>query len=190
MCFAAEGTCPICFDMIQGDAIETICCGKLLCTGCSEKCGQRATCFNCRAPVATTAGEFELSGFFGFQKNHFATRMLQQEEVKCTWCGHRGTLQKMSCSGHISEKHYRFCQAPCPKMIRKCPHAGCEYEGELSAMKQHLACDCEKGYRQLDQEALDMCGGIESLERQVKQIHTLLVIWKRQDRNQQNRNNL
>ena len=63
---------------------------------------------------------------------------------------------------------------PCAELLRECPHGGCPFKGKLAEMKNHVDNDCEKGYRELDREALRICGGPGRVAKGVGVIKRLL----------------
>ncbi|CAD7940329.1 unnamed protein product [Amoebophrya sp. A120] len=172
-CLVSESTCPLCGDPILDAAFETTCCGKLVCESCSKQCAFRDACFHCNLPIGRDA--------FGFQKSHFATRSLHAERVQCKWCCKVTTLGGMRELGHLPGEHddqsWHYCASvdPCRVVPRRCPHAGCDFRGPLRKLQEHLAHACPKGYRKLDQEALNICGGLPGLAMHIETIHSWIA---------------
>ncbi|CAD7944503.1 unnamed protein product [Amoebophrya sp. A120] len=161
---ASQATCPVCLELIDTVAHEATCCGRLACAVCAGKLATRPNCFNCRKPLGTE---------FRFQKSLFATRLLQQEQVRCKSCAGVMTMAEWRKHVKITDRDW-VDTFPCPHVRRKCVHENCEFEGNLAEMKHHVARECSEGYRALDAEAWRLCGGAEGLRKSMFTIQRVL----------------
>ncbi|CAD7939239.1 unnamed protein product [Amoebophrya sp. A120] len=162
----ACGKCFICQEAIATAPAETTCCNKWACVSCLEELYEEDPCPCCRAEDVewTTVKLMD--------------KLLDEEEVFCSLCSTRSTTT-ISMTRHDYKcdhihKEFWLCEDPCPLLIRPCIHEDCTFHGKLENLKKHLAHDCEKGYRKLDEEAIRACGGKKGLKKSQQMIEDLL----------------
>lgn len=163
---ARWGTCPLCLGVVPENALETACCGTLVCPGCSRdftKNGgnERKNCFKCRKKYKT----HEALGM---------RRVMAETSLKCKLCG--DSVKHKDFSRHsgngilLLSEDVRVCpEAPC-----KCPH--CEFEGSVRNVALHLRDSCRFGFRgrECTAEAARLCGGRSRVEANASLIKTML----------------
>ncbi|CAD7926512.1 unnamed protein product [Amoebophrya sp. A120] len=161
--------CLICHQDIQDRVLTTNCCGKFFCEACRDVY-KKPVCPHCRK---TSSNGYEIA------RVKFIEMQLDSAQVKCQAC-HETMTRKQFRKEHCSSTSGLYWEQknPCAEAVRSCPHSvhGCKFQGKLADMQKHLGATCKRGYRLLDAQAVEMCGGREGLKASVKLIESVLKI--------------
>ena len=115
-------TCPVCLDTVY-DAVETKCCGVLLCMPCSDRLiASMMACPQCRvSPLVTSPSQF-------------MRRKVRQLHI---YCVNRNCRNTISCHAFpVSPNH----AAGTPKEVNGLDH--CKWSGEINDLQSHLDNHC------------------------------------------------
>eukprot|EP00396_MALV-II-16_sp_LP-1_P000206 gene206-200_t len=156
---AAKFNCLICTGW-PTEPVETRCCGIFMCAECERR--NRAgpappRCPQCRVSYKTNA----------VHKSPNLTREIGATEVSCLCCGR--TTRSADFEEHIAKE--------CIEVVLPCPNAknGCSFQGKRAALATHLAEECAHGYREVDAEAVRLCGGEDQLVDNERFIERMLA---------------
>ena len=104
--------CLCCLDYAR-EAVESLCCGIILCAQCAPALNKCPGCRN--SPMRT-------------QTSVLARRIIASLPVDCPFCAHKTSVSEL-------DKHLEFC----PKRVVLCDELGCDFEGVVPEFFEHIA---------------------------------------------------